>query len=180
MKKLLTLFTITAMTTSAMAQGFFFEKSIPGWIIVGKPKQNELNAVCILEKGWRDGSMFSIFKDLNDGELYIVVTNNGWEIQDNPGQYNMRINFHYSNGAVNGSGAVYELLNKNTIRIRGIKADMFLRDFVNGKVMKFIMPGSINNIEVPLDNSTAGIDVMIDCIKSFKNIKEYKGKSLDL
>jgi len=44
-----------------------------------------------------------------------MLRNNQWEIADKPGNYSMRINFHYTNGTISGGTATYELLNKNTI-----------------------------------------------------------------
>lgn len=180
MKKILAFALLIATSTASLAQGYFYNKNIPGWTIVGRQKQNELNAVCAIEKVWNDGSLFTVFKDLNDGELYFLMTNNSWEIRDNPGLYTMRMNFHYSNGTVNGGIISYELLSKNTIRVRNLKANVFLNDFVGAKTLKFVMPGTIMNIEIPLNNSSIGIENMVDCVNSFKSVREFNSKGLDL
>lgn len=180
MKKIILTLSIILLSTTVYAADLFYNKNINGWFIGGNNKNKELNASCFMEKRWNDGSSFMFIKDLEDGEVYVMMNNNQWIISDNPGNYNMRVNFHYSNGRINGGNAVYELLNKNTIRIRGIKSESFMNDFVSASKMIFIMPGTINNVIISLENSSLGVDNLIDCVKVYKSKGNSKGTRLDL
>ena len=184
MKKFIIALSVMAITTSVMAEELFYRNTINGWYVLGNRQDKNLNASCYMEKVWNDGSSFMFVKDLVDGEVYIMLRNNQWEIADKPGNYSMRINFHYTNGTVSGGWATYELLNKNTMRIRGITANKFLRDFVGANKMVFVMPGTINNVEVSLQNSSVGVDLMFECIAISKTNTQTKtqtkSKALDL
>lgn len=154
-------------TSAAFAQMTFYETKIRDWIVFGKPQQEQLNPSCNGQRNYQDGSFFSLIKDLADGELYILFHNVSWNITDNPGNYQMRINF-YKGNSVSGLTATYELLNKNTFRIRSIDPSKFLPLFMDFSRMVFIMPGSIPNAEVRLDGSTGVVAAMSDCVGQYK------------
>jgi len=122
------------------------------------------NPACYAEVTWRDGSKFQLIRDLDDGELYIFVRNNTWNVTDAPGIYNVRINFEKYGSIINGLNFQYNLLNKNTIVIRNIKKETFLPLFSNGNKMIFVMPGSIQNAEVSLEGSTRALTEIANCV----------------
>ena len=157
-------------TSAAFAQMTFYETKIRDWIVFGKPQQEQLNPSCNGEKGYQDGSFFSLIKDLADGELYILFHNVTWNITDNPGNYQMRINFYRGN-SVFSLTANYELLNKNTLRIRAIDPSKFLPAFMDFSRMVFIMPGTIQNAEISLAGTTAVVAAMSECIGQYKPTK---------
>lgn len=176
-KSLLIATTVCLFSTVALAQSAFFSTQNKGWEVVGYPQRNELHPVCRGERNYNDGSQFALIKDLADEELYIVLMNATWNISDAPGNYTARINF-YSGNRVTGSHIQYELLNKNTIRIRNITAEKFLPDFMGFSRMVILMPGTIQNAEINLNGSTDLIAIMSDCIRVFKLGKGKPGTNL--
>lgn len=167
--KIICALTLTAMlfTSAAFAQNTFFHTTIRDWIVYGKDKNEQLNPSCNGEKKFQDGSFFSLIRDLADGELYILFHNVTWSITDSPGNYQMRINFYRGN-TVASETATYELLNKNTLRIRSIDPSRFLPLFMEYQKMLFIMPGTIPNAEILLNGAMNVVASMSDCISRYK------------
>lgn len=156
-------------TTTALAQQVFFSASnLRGnWQVVGNNGNETLHPVCKLVMIWQDGSSFELIKDLADDELYILMVNNSWSINDSPNtRANARLNFQSGN-TISGGSATFELLNKNTIRFRGLLADRFLPDFVSAQKLIIVMPGSVPNAEVNLTGTSNGIDVLSNCIRTY-------------
>lgn len=138
------------------------------------------NPACYAEVTWRDGSKFQLIRDLDDGELYIWFKNNSWNINDQSGRYNMRINFEKNGRITSGLDFQYNLINKNTIVIRNIKKEMFLPLFSNGSKMLFVMPGSIQNAEVSLEGSTRALSEISNCVDRSVDVNLWPdGKSND-
>lgn len=159
--------TVMLFTSAAFAQNTFYHTNIRDWIVYGISNNEPLNPTCYGEKKFQDGSFFTLIKDLADGELYILFHNVSWNISDSPGNYQMRINF-YRGGSVSSLTAIYELLNKNTLRIRSIDHSRFLPLFMEYQKMALIMPGSISNAEVLLKGSTNVVAAISDCISRYK------------
>ena len=156
-------------TTTALAQQIFFSApNLKGnWRVIGDSGDSKLNPVCKLIYIWQDGSSFELIKDLADGELYILLVNNNWNISDPPNSQSVsRFNFH-NNGSITGGSVIFELLNKNTIRFRAITAEKFLPDFVSAQKMAIIMPGTIPNAEINLTGTRNGIDVLSNCVRTY-------------
>lgn len=156
-------------TTTALAQQLFFSApNLRGnWQVVGDSGDSTLNPVCKLIMTWQDGSSFELIKDLADGELYILMVNNSWSINDPPNtRANARLNFQSGN-TISGGPATFELLNKNTIRFRGLFADRFLPDFVSSNKLIIIMPGTVPNAEVNLEGTRNGVDVLSNCVRRY-------------
>lgn len=169
MRILYTVLASMMFVTSAFAQDFFFTTpNLKGnWQVVGDNGTSTLNPACKLITKWQDGSTLELIKDLADGELYILFINNAWNISDDPNtKATARFNFH-NNNYVTGGAATYELLNKNTIRFRGITADKFIPDFVNSQKMVIIMPGTIPNAVINLVGTSNGIDMLSNCVKAY-------------
>lgn len=166
------------VSTVAIAQDYFYSQNISGWNISGIPQVGELHPVCRANKNFDDGSQFSVIKDLADGELYMFLQNMGWNISDAPGVYTLRMNFH-KGSRITGSNIQFELLNKNTIRIRNLNSDRFINDFMDYSKLVFVMPGTINNAEILLNGSTNATVALSDCVKNSKNMKP-RAKGMDL
>lgn len=154
-------------TSAAFAQSLFFQTQLREWNVYGESKNGELNPACKGQKTYQDGSTFTLIRDLADGELYILFQNVTWSITDNPGNYQMRIVFYKNNSAFNLT-AKYELLSKNTLRIRAILPEKFLPPFMDYSKMLFIMPGSISNAEITLAGSAGLIAAMSECVRQYK------------
>lgn len=153
-------------TVAHAGENFFSVDVQPGPYMVYGVKgetQPRNNPACYAEITWRDGSKFQLVRDLDDGELYIWMQNNTWNISDQPGRYKLRINVERS-GSVRGLDFEYTLLNKNSIAIRNIKKELFLPLFSNGAKMTFIMPGSIQNAEISLEGSTRALNEIANCV----------------
>lgn len=161
---LISLFTIT----SAHA---FYEKQIPGgWKVIGDVGDSTRNPGCAMTLSYDDGSEIQLIRDLKDGELYIWFKNNEWNIADEIEKvYPMRVNFYTSSGNVVGGNFEYVLVNKSTIVIRNLNIDSFIPAFMEMKTMRFIMEGTIQNADIPLDGTREGIVYLADCIKQFNS-----------
>ena len=169
MKILYTLLASLLFSTAALAEQVFFSApNLRGnWQVIGTSGDQTLNPACKLIMTWRDGSSFELIKDLADGELYILLINNTWSINDPPNTLaKARLNF-YTGNTISGGPATFELLNKNTIRFRGLVADRFLPDFVSAQKLVIVMPGTVSNAEVNLEGTRNGIDVLSNCVRTY-------------
>ena len=169
MKIVYTLLASLMFSTAALAEQVFFSApNLRGnWQVVGSSGDSTLNPTCKLIMLWQDGSSFELIKDLADGELYILMVNNSWSINDPPNtRANARLNFQSGN-TISGGSATFELLNKNTIRFRGLFADRFLPDFVSSNKLIIIMPGTVPNAEVNLEGTRNGVNVLSNCVRTY-------------
>lgn len=181
MRKYVSFIAAMLMTSSALAanQQFYNVDVRPGpyyvyGVTADTTKQND-NPACYAEINWRDGSRFQLIRDLADGELYIFLRNNVWNISDPPGAYRMRMNFHNRNGQIAGLNFEYKLINKNTIVIRNIIKEQFLPLFANNTRAVFVMPGSIQNAEIDLTGSTNALTEISKCVDVSRGIDLYPG-----
>jgi hypothetical protein len=165
--KVLTTVFCVIFASGTFAQSLFFEQQSGSWTVYGKPKTGDLNPSCNGERKYQDGSFFSLIRDLDDGELYILFHNVAWNISDNPGVYQMRMNF-YKGSSVVSLSATYELLNKNTLRVRALNVERFLPPFIDYSRMVFIMPGNIPNVEVKLDGTRSVVSDIVKCVSQYK------------
>jgi hypothetical protein len=132
------------------------------------------NPACYAEINWRDGSQFQLIRDLADGELYIFLRNNNWNIGDKSGNtYRLRMNFINRSGNIAGLNFEYYLVNKNTIVIRNIKKDQFLPLFANNVKALFVMPGNIENAEIDLTGSSRSLEEISKCIDAARSVDLY-------
>jgi hypothetical protein len=132
------------------------------------------NPACYAEINWRDGSQFQLIRDLADGELYIFLRNNTWNISDQAGNaYRLRMNFFNRSGNISGLNFEYNLVNKNTIVIRNIKKDQFLPLFANNVKALFVMPGNIENAEIDLTGSSRSLEEISKCIDAARSVDLY-------
>jgi hypothetical protein len=172
--------TLAAMlfTSSAFAasQQFFNVDVRPGpyyvFGVTANVEKND-NPACYAEINWRDGSRFQLIRDLADGELYIFLRNNTWNISDPPGNYRMRMNFHNRSGQISGLNFDYRLINKNTIVIRNIIKEQFLPLFSNNSKAFFVMPGSIQNAEIDLTGSARTLTEISNCVDVARGVDLY-------
>lgn len=179
MKKLVSA-TLAAMlfTSSAFAasQQFFNVDVRPGpyyvFGVTANAEKNE-NPACYAEVNWRDGSRFQLIRDLADGELYIFLRNNAWNISDPPGNYRMRMNFLSRSGQTTGLNFDYRLINKNTIVIRNIIKEQFLPLFSNNTRAIMVMPGSIQNAEIDLTGSSRTLTEISNCVDAARSVDLY-------
>jgi hypothetical protein len=176
MKFIIALLSSLFFATTALAQQVFF--SAPNirnnWIVHGVTGDSTLNPACKMETRWSDGSFFTLIKDLKDGELYILIQVMAWNIVDPPGILaTARMNFQVG-GSVTGAAATFELLNKNTVRFRGISGERFLPDFDSATSLTIIMPNNIPNVFVNLTGSSAGLEAMSNCMRAYKSAPQTK------
>ena len=168
---------LTMMVTPAMAN--FYNDEIGYWSIFGFEGTPTDNKACVLEMVWQDGSRFQLIKDLVDGELYIFLKNNDWNISNPEGVYEFEMVIINENNTEAVSGVMeYILLNKNTIVVRGLDADGFVPPFTSLDELRFIMPGNIQNAYVDLENSNAAIQSMSKCIDKASRKKSLGGSDI--
>lgn len=164
-------------SSAVIAQPEFFRYDVTNspWMVYGVlgDKANRQNPACYGEIMWRDGSRLQLIRDLEDGELYIVFTNNEWNIGDATGSdkvYTARVNFRSSRGDVSGMNFDYHLISKNKIVIRGIVKEKFVNLFMDNSKMVFVMPGNIQNAEVDLTGSSRVMQQIAQCIMNSNSI----------
>lgn len=180
---LLSLTILFTSTISVLSQQDFFTEKADNWIIVGRPSVDNKNAFCGAELSFRDGSAFTLYKDLIDGEVYIVLSNTRWNIGDPPqSRSKLRLNFVSRGGDVKGGTIDYLLLNKNTIVIPGINSGAFIPDFMARHKLEIIMPGTIENATIPLDGTTRAVELLAKCVDVAGTQAPPKsgGKKIDL
>lgn len=131
------------------------------------------NPACYAEITFRDGSRFQLIRDLADGELYIFLRNNTWNIADPAGVYRLRANFTRNNQVVSGLNFDYNLVNKNTIVIRNIRKENFLPLFTANHRMELVMPGSIQNASIDLTGSSRSLEEISKCIDVARSVDLY-------
>lgn len=174
MKKLLTIIATLCVCSSAYAVEYFFDKSVGFWSVYGHPGTNSLNPACVTTANWDDGSYLNLIQDLKDGELLIELKNNEWDVSDADltAQYDMTLNMYSSNKSKVKSWKVkFNFLSKNTIQIRGLDYKTFLPAFINFGKMILIPPGTMPNAEISLENSSAAVDIMAQCLDASKTHK---------
>lgn len=131
------------------------------------------NPACYAEVNFQDGSSFQLIRDLADGELYIFMRNNVWNIGDVPGVYQLRANFTKNGRVVEGLNFKYNLINKNTLVIRNIKKEIFLPLFVLNQRMEIVMPGSIQNASIDLTGTSRALEEIVKCIDAARTVDLY-------
>lgn len=184
MKRLIIALALSAafVTPSLSESSRFYEKMVGknttdkgGWLVSGNTGDSDENAGCGMLTDWNDGSYFVLIKDLIDSDLYIRIKNNQWNISDKPGIYKLRMNFKYSNGAVKGEDTEYVLGTKNSIAIPDIskKRIEYLYDAIE---LQLVMPGTIQNMSIPLNNTREAMKYLSDCIKKSEGYNLNKAR----
>lgn len=181
MKKIVMIIATLCICSSAYAIEFFFEKSVGYWTILGHPgnAERKLNPACITTTTWKDGSYLNIIQDLADGELFLEFKSSDWDITDADlnAEYELRINVYTRNKEdVESWPTKFKFLSKNSINIRGLDYKTFLPAFMNYSKMVFIMPGTIPNGQIELQNSTKAIDLMGQCLDAAK-IRKFESNT---
>jgi hypothetical protein len=176
MKYMIAALLLMISATSTFAQQVFFSApSVRGsWDVQGDVGDSTLNPACRMQTNWQDGSFFTLIKDLKDGELYILMQVNTWNIIDPPGSIaTARFNFHSGN-TISGGPATYELLNKNTVRFRGLHGERFLPDFDRASSLTIVMPNTIPNAFINLKGTSDALEAMSACMKAYKSAPQNK------
>lgn len=170
-----------ALSTSALAQTKhdpaerFFEHKAGGWTTVGRYAYEKDNPNCGTTKWWEDGSAFTIVHDLNDKELYLVVTNTDWQFDNEPGVEGIaRLNAYRGNKIMQGAKLTIRVVNKNTIVMRHMPTD-FIVPFSDADYFDLIMPNNVPNWRgIQMSGSGSAFAKVIDCIKASNKVDLYQ------
>jgi hypothetical protein len=176
MNRLIIVVIATLLSFPALAETFYLAKPDP-WEVTGRNEEN-LNAVCVIEQNWNRKTVFSLYQDMHDGELYMIITNPAWKITNPPGSvYSAGVDFpNNKNNIFN-----YEVLSPDSIRIRDIKKEQFLKLFVTEQTMLLKMPGNIPSLLIPLKGSRAAFSAVTECMGKYESDQAHpkvKGTSL--
>lgn len=173
-----TLLSFTALADPALAETFYLAKPEP-WEVTGRKEKN-LNAACVIEQNWNRKTFFSLYQDMHDGELYMVITNPAWKIANPPGSVHPAgIDFpNNKNNTFN-----YEVLSPDSIRIRDIKKEQFIKLFVAEQSMLFRMSGNIPSLMISLKGSRGAFINLTECMGKYESDQAHpkanvKGTSL--
>jgi hypothetical protein len=173
----------TAMSLALVTPTFadnFFDQSVGYWRVFGFSGDSETNPSCIASASWDDGSTFLLIQDLADGELLLEMNNNIWNVEGPYGNsHQMTLNM-YSGNRVESWQATFTLIDKNTIQIRGLDHEKFLKAFTVYDKMVMIMPGTVENAEVQLKNSRNAVGLMGQCLREVPaNLNKPSGGSIN-
>jgi len=174
MKKLFTIVVaIFFMATTSFASSEFFYRNTSGqWSVYGHPGRDDLNPACIAQTNCSDGSTLMIIQDLADGELYIHLTQNQWNIEGPyPTNSELELNFYKNNRIYLSVGSRFSLTGSNTIVIRGIDHDKFLGPFTESERMVFVIPGNVPNLTVGLRGVRNAFDFTTQCLRESQKVK---------
>ena len=172
------LLALTLLSTTALAEDEprFYNVDINGWLVTGNPGNKDVAPFCTVSRNFNDGSYFNFVKDLGDGELVIFIKNVDWNIGDPVDSKETLIyNSYASNKTFLGSlNMEFFVVNKNSIIIRHILSRKFIPYFADAGFVKFIMPGTIQNLSFSLEGSASALGKLVDCIDAGKNVTSQK------
>jgi hypothetical protein len=155
----------------------FFEKSTDKfWSVTGAQKTDTGQATCYAWARKKDGSFVQIHRSLVDGELWILIRDNSWQMSgDDKGT--LRWNFYSGRESViSGGDFRFQVQSKNTIVIPDVAAKQFTAAMWNARYFTLVMPGDVPNTSIGFESKGAATLVaMADCIK--RNEKRFKGKA---
>ena len=163
------------LASSAMAAGpEFFSGSSGPWTIKGYKSADGKNPACAMQVDWADGSNWAIYKDLKDDEIYFIVQNVDWFFPESVHKKtgSARLNFYFGQEVI-GAPIHFEVLGKDTIRMRNVESNKFTPMFMKGTRMALIMPDNYQNIGTPLRGSSEAVMQTLQCIESAKRINLY-------
>jgi hypothetical protein len=154
-------------------QEFFYSKRLGSWVVMGQKGNpaTRQNPVCVAATQWgadEDRSRVMIVSDLADGELYMAIGTYGWNIQDPPGKYELRLNMTNGDRTIIGHFVEYLLIDQRSVVIPLLPPEVFLPALSGSTMMEFVMPGSIAIFRVKIENAQAVVNTLIDCVDSVK------------
>lgn len=127
------------------------------------------NPVCQLNGHYKDGSYFSLVKDIVDGELWMELHNKNWNTQGV--EFKVIWNFHNRNGSVNFSQtANARITGPQTIQLRQLnnngytkEVETFLNLFKSSYAISFYEEDETNIFNMSLNGSRAAMNSVINC-----------------
>ena len=163
----------SAATAEAERPNFYTKDISDDWSVFGRISIDpaSIHDTCSAQRLWPDGSYFQIRKDLTDNSIYLWMKINDWDIRDKADtKYNVQINaFDKNNRWLDGSGLTFSVINKNSVYSINLIAKPFLTAMMASSHMKFVMPGSVQNVTVDFNNlGTQLISALSECISSSK------------
>lgn len=171
MKRLFIAVLASFLSFPALADTFFKFNADP-WTVSGRSETGR-NDVCVIDQNWNQKTYFSLYQDMVDGELYTVITNPAWKMVNPPGStYTVGVDFPTSKN----NSAIFEVLAPDTIRIREIKTEQFMKLFVTEQSMLFKMPGNIPDLMIPLKGSRGAFNALAQCMGEYESNKAHPKK----
>lgn len=171
--KILTLSVAVTGSTAgiALAQGSkpFFEDRVVinrnTWVVTGEQHSENMAASCqaSFQYGENDGSYSVIGRNIETGEVFILVHNTDWSINDAPSEGKVQFNSYSRNGQRVKNGELRVIaLDKNTIRLPDLDAGDMYDVLTKASIIRLIMPNNLSNVEIgPLGPALA--NKMADC-----------------
>lgn len=158
-------FGLLTSTAKADPRQFYYD-TVGDWTIGGYTASGDIPAHCTLNRTFADGSFFNLHRNLDeDGDLYIYIHNTAWNIAGQTDVVaSLRNNFYTKDAFGYGVDFQFRVVNKNSIVIPKINKAVYVPLFVKYTSSRFIMPGDVSNIELPLDGSSAGYLKLGECI----------------
>ncbi|MGV8839550.1 MAG: hypothetical protein ACWA6X_04525 [Bauldia sp.] len=153
--------------TLAQVGHVFYQHYTEHWEIFGDLGNEQVSPACGLRQSYQDGSSFTLYKDLVNGDLFLVVVNNAWDVRDVTAgdEFPATYNFFYRDGSLYDSLRSYLVfVNKNTITVPDIAGEVFLPAFAAASYMRIIMPGNVENAYIALQGSTEGLTYLSQCV----------------
>jgi hypothetical protein len=169
-----------ALSTSALTQSkedeaeLFFEYSHGPWITGGRYAFEKNNPHCLTTQWFKDGSFFTLTRDLADKEIYITVKNIKWEFTKPKGTADtVHMNVTKKGKFYKGLKVDGALVNKNTIMFRGLPFEI-LSMVEEGNALDIIMPGDEPNAHIDLEGSGVAVAQLNRCMKAAEKVDLYQ------
>lgn len=158
---------VPVITVSEARAAVIYERYTELWSIIGDTGNASFGPTCRLAQDYRDGSYFGLYRHLQTGELFILLSNAAWNIRGRQGDQ-LDVTYHfYTPRTVYDSllGYTY-LIDANTIAIPNINPDTFINPFYYSTYLEIIMPGTIPPVTVSLIGTAEGLVILDDCVAS--------------
>ena len=175
MRTIFVLLLLTFYNQAFAEQITFYEKETDKfWTVFGGADTETGQATCYGSASKKDGSFIQIHRSLVDGEVWAIIRNNAWEIENESSSV-LRWNFYRSgkDAFIDGTDFTYQVRNKNTILILQIAPKRFSEVLWSTRYFTLVMPGNLQNLSVSFERKgSTMLDALAECVAA--NEKKYK------
>ncbi len=170
-KSMMAAVAIAAMSTSALAQSAFYEKSIHRWSIFGIPQSTTPYKECWAREDFDDGSQFGINQITDQSTMSLFVRNTNWNITVDEGVTDqVRINLYSGDKIIHSHPfTATATSDKNMIAIYGMPFEYYAL-LSKATHARIIMPRKISDMAFPLENSANAIREIGKCLNSARGL----------
>jgi hypothetical protein len=148
---------------------FFHRETDKFWSVSGGAGSETGQATCYGSATKKDGSFVEIHRSLVDGEVWAIIHDTAWEIQ-NEERGTLRWNFFGRYDAlIDGSDLQFVVKDKNTVLILRITPQPLSEVIWNTRYFTLVMPGNLHNLSVSFETrGSSMLNALAECINQNK------------